>query len=196
MNPGIEKPAMASRFLGGILVFLALAGIAFSLRGPQKASPVKSVLPVPYAARPPAGSQTSSGWPGVSYLEVRAYYSSEPFIHTFAQAGIPDQVDDKDGVLLSKEQERRLIAAVTARVGPYDVADCLEPRHAFVFYDPLGEIVKEVDICFQCFFVVGSPSDSPDLGALAELVGDLGLPIGPEIKDAEQYRKYFERLAK
>jgi len=110
--------------------------------------------------------------------------------------GIPDDLDDKDGVLLSVDQARRLIAAVSAKLNPYDVLACWYPRHAFVFYDPLGKPVAEVNICFECMVVEGGPSDAPDIGALAELVSDLGLPLGKEVVEAEKYQKAFQLWVK
>lgn len=68
------------------------------------------------------------------------------------------------------------------------------PQHAFIFYDSFGKPVAEVDVGFQCF-TVGGPfvSDYPDIVALADLVDDLGLPLGVD-RDAEAFRKRFKGL--
>lgn len=126
-------------------------------------------------------------------MEVRAYYASTPFMQSFRQTGIPEQVEDKDGVLLNADQERRLIAAATTEIKPYEPFLCWNPRHAFVFYDALGKPVAEVDICFECMIVEGAYADTPDLGALAVLVSDLGLPLGlPSGTDGKTFKKAFE----
>ncbi len=151
---------------------------------------VKASLPGSLAHRPAV--LRSSPWPGGSYSEVRAYYSREAFKGSFKR-GIPDEFDDKDGVLLNAAQERRLISAVTTRATPYTTADCWFPRHAFVFWDPFGKPVAEVDICFACLQVLGGASDVPDVGALADLVSDMGLPLGDDVA-AEEFQRRFRKM--
>lgn len=133
--------------------------------------------PVRKAEEPPTPA-TAPDWPGVAYKEVRAYYASTPFLESFQQAGIPEQVEDKDGVLLNADQEQRLISAATTEKQPEAIAVCWNPRHAFVFYDDAGKAVAEVDVCFECANAMGAYTKWPDLGALATLVTDLGLPLG------------------
>lgn len=169
--------------LSVLLVVIAYRGVLWLSHVEEGAPPTAT-----FATPPPALQAPLSSWPHVSYLEVRAYHSREPFMHSFRQRGIPEVVEDKDGVLLTREQERRLISAVTASVKPYGVMGCWAPRHAFVFHGPLGP-VAEVNICFECRVVQGSPVSSPDLGALAELVTDLGLPLGFGGDDVAEYRK-------
>ena len=183
------------RLVAGTLVLVALILIILSRGAPQKVYRVKPVSSAALAPSSPLALRTSSEWPGVAYLEVRAYYSSTPFFDVM-YGGIPDHVDDKDGVLLSIDQEQRLIAAVSAKLKPYEVFGCWYPRHAFVFYDPLGKPVAEVNICFECMVVEGGPSDAPDIGGLAELVSDLGLPLGKEVVEAERYQKAFQQWVK
>lgn len=186
----------SSRCEGTLALLLCLStvlscGVDRHARQEKPQASSAQLASTPASSRPEARS-----WPGVPYLEVRAYYSSEPFALSFTQAGVPDTVTDKTGVLLSQEQERRLISAVTAHLQPYVSFGCWFPRHAFVFYDPLGKPVSEIDVCFHCMVVNGGPSESPDLGELAELVGDLGLPLGLEGVSAEQYRKAFYQSVK
>lgn len=191
-----NQTQIASRLVGGTLVLVGIIWIALLFGSVQRTSQIRPVPPVWSPPSPRTAVRTSSGWPGVVFLEVRAYYSSKPFSYPFKQHGIPDSVEDSDGVLLNEYQVRQLISAVTARLEPYDVFSCWFPRHAFVFYDPFGEPVAEVDICFQCFVVEGGPSDTPDIGALAELTTDLGLPLGVEGTDGGEYRKAFETRRK
>jgi hypothetical protein len=166
--------------------------IAFALSALLIAGFVKFVLWIPEAARVPAASATSpappthSSWPGNSYLEVRAYYSHKPF--SAIKHGVPEPVDNREGVLLNRDQERRLIAAVSADDELSISADCWFPRHLFVFWDPLDKPVAQVIVCFDCLWTEGGPSPHPDMGALAELVDDLGLPVGPD-EDIESFRK-------
>ena len=182
---------IVSRSVAGTLVAVALFLIMLSFGAPQKVNRAKPVSSASLVPGSPLVLPTSSGWPGVAYLEVRAYYSSTPFFDVMHR-GIPDHVDDKDGVLLSGDQERQLIAAVSAKLNPYDVLACWYPKHAFVLYDPLGKPVAEVNICFECMVAEGGPSDAPDIGALAEVVSDLGLPLGKDVVEAEKYRKAFQ----
>ena len=137
----------------------------------------------------PAGLSHRS-WPEASYLEVRAYYSREPF--SIIKDGVPESMDSKEGILLNPDQERRLITAVTSSVEPYKGADCFNPRHAFVFFDPLDRPVANLIVCFDCVWAEGGPSDMPDIGALADLVTDLGLPLGPD-KDLEAFRERLKQ---
>lgn len=192
----LRLPLLGASTLSGTLVLLFLALMTVSCGIAEHAKEEQSPASVRSAPAPSPSMPATSSWPGVAYLEVRAYYSSEPFSDPFMQGGIPDQVDDKDGALLNRDQERRLISAVIANVGPYEVFGCWYPRHAFVFYDPLGKPVAEVDICFECMIVEGGPSDAPDVGALAELASDLGLPLGVKGMDAEKYRKGFQTWVK
>lgn len=169
--------------LSSIVPFaLTVLLLAFAYRGARWFQDMaRSAPPTPtFAAPPPALQPPLSSWPHVSYLEVRAYYSDVPAMFNLSSQGIPDVVKDKEGVLLDREQERRLVSAVTTNVKPYEPWGCWYPRHAFVFYGPFGKPVAEVDVCFDCSMVMRSPVEYPDLDALAKLVADLGLPLGPE----------------
>jgi hypothetical protein len=179
---------------GKILLVLALMMI--SCGGEGHVQEVQPVPPVAASSGTPV-VPTSPSWPGVAYVKVRAYYSSQPFLTSFMQ-GIPEHVDDKDGVLLNADQERRLISAVTANVDPYEVFGCFEPRHVFIFYDSFDKPVAELDICFDCLVTVERPAiDGPsDFPSLADLVNDLGFPIGPRGVDAKAFRKAFDEFAK
>ncbi|HJX27067.1 MAG TPA: hypothetical protein VJ885_04085 [Thermoanaerobaculia bacterium] len=142
---------------------------------------VGSAPPIPtFETPPPALQPPLSSWPNTPYLEVRAYYSDFPALSDLTYRGIPGVVKDKDGVLLTREQERRLISAVTTSGKPSEPFGCWYPRHAFLYYDPFGKPVAEVNVCFDCRGVMGGPTDHPDIDALARLVTDLGLPLGPD----------------
>ena len=139
----------------------------------------------------PTGARQST-WPDISYQEARAYYYRE-----WPQqpgGGILDYVDPKKGVLLNAAQERRLISALRSRVPPRSGVDLWYPQNALVLFDPFGKPVREVVVSFNSFFVVAHGiSDSPDLVAIADLVDELGLPVG-EYKDAETFLEEYEKL--
>lgn len=86
----------------------------------------------------------------------------------------------KDGVRLNREQVDRLRLAVTGKHPLHPVAACFYPHHAFAFYDAKGRMIGHISICFLCLNYGGEPkefADRWDLGAIAKIVEDLGMPL-------------------
>ncbi len=124
-------------------------------------------------------------WPGVAYVEVRAYaYNSkgqgDPAL--FLNGILNDTVINRDGVLLNKDQVHRLIDAVTLESEQYAPAACFNPRHAFVFYSADHQPVANIRVCFQCLNYETKPYNSIlycDFQSLAKLCDELNLPLSP-----------------
>ncbi len=134
-----------------------------------------------------------AAWPEAPYVEVRGY--------AFNTNGGPASIikDDKlnssavnpKGILLTKDQIKRLIAALTEKHPEHPIAACFNPRHAFVFYDEKQHAVAVVDICFECLGARASPSGTLfpyDFPALADLCAELKLTGAPD----KDFRKWFD----
>ena len=188
-----ENPKVRGPVLAGSLLALLIAGAVKLILVPSAdvAEHATAVETIDSEVTEPDSPVQPASWPGVSYREVRAYYSREWANHPVS--GILDHVKKEDGVLLDAAQERLLMAAATAGVKPSVGIDMWAPQNAFVFYDSLGKPVAEMDISFDTLNIGSRPVvNYPDIVALADLVDDLGLPVGP-FKDAEEFRGYFER---
>jgi len=127
-------------------------------------------------------------WPGVKFAEVRAYAwktgadgppPEENLIRE--DMTLVDGVINKDGGVLTAEQVKRLLAAVTGEHEKHPVAECYTPHNAFLFYNAEKKPVAYVEICFDCLSTRKSQQKAPewvDLPALAKLFEELKLPIG------------------
>jgi hypothetical protein len=134
-----------------------------------------------------ASGATAQDWPGLPYAEVRAF--------AYNKTGFPDRliiengrlsgtVLNRHGVVLTAEQGRRLIAAVTGyRPRPETETMCFDPRHAFVFYSAAKKPIAWVELCFDCSRALAEPSVDGqvyDILALEKLASDLKLPLIPK----------------
>jgi hypothetical protein len=124
-------------------------------------------------------------WPGVPYTEVRAYaYNSkglgeEPIIK---DGKLNDTVINKDGMLMNKQQVERLIKDVTRESEPFGMANCFNPRHAFVFYSEDHKPVAQIEVCFECLAYYPKPDTGIvycDMQGIAKLCNELHLPNSP-----------------
>jgi hypothetical protein len=63
-----------------------------------------------------------------------------------------------------------------------------------VFYDQQRKPVAYVDVCLACMNGAAQPAapGSIDYPALADLIEELKLPLGPYVPDAKTYRKERE----
>jgi hypothetical protein len=184
-NLKVRGPVIAA----ALLALLIAAAVKYILQPSEIDEQGKAVEVIDSEVSEPE-SPSQIPWPGVSYQEVRAYYSSEWANHP--ASGILDHVDREDGVLLNAAQERLLISAATASAKPSVSIDMWAPQNAFVFYDPFGMPVAQMEVSFETLNIESSPgANYPDIVALAALVDDLGLPVGTH-KDAEEFRRYFE----
>jgi hypothetical protein len=87
----------------------------------------------------------------------------------------------KAGIRLNNSQVAKLCDAVHGlRPAPTWEAACFNPHHAFLFYSATGDIVGEIDICFQCGNKYGKPdgyATTWDLPAIEAIFKELNLPI-------------------
>jgi len=131
------------------------------------------------------GATVFADWPRAEYTEIRAYaynLDGRSRQHSILVAGkLHPTVVNPDGVLLTKAQEAKLIAAINGKHPTHPVASCFIPRHAFIFYHH-RKVVASVDICFECLVSDSTPagiSQPNDLPALDELCDELKLTKSP-----------------
>lgn len=135
-------------------------------------------------AKPVPAPGTEVKWPGGSFSEVRAYcydYTAEDSPSFFVNGRMHKGVMDPEGVVLSADQARRLVKALTVSQGKQARTPCYKPHHAFVFYGAGGKVVAVFEMCFGCNKFVETPEGLPeyvDTGALYALCQELKLPLG------------------
>lgn len=135
-------------------------------------------------AAPSPAPGTRVNWPGKPFTEVRAYcydYTAEKEGSFFINGRMHKGVMDPAGVKLSASQVNRLLEALTVSQDKQARTPCYKPHHAFVFYGAKGEVVALFEMCFGCNKFVATPDGLPeyvDTGALYQLTGELGLPLG------------------
>jgi hypothetical protein len=133
--------------------------------------------------KPPPGTQVQ-GWPGRSFVEVRAYcydYTAEEERSFFVNGRMHSGVMDPRGVKLTPPQVIRLLNAITVSHDKQARTPCYKPHHAFVFIDAQGKSVAVFEMCFGCNQFRETPDGLPeymDTPALQALVQELGLPLG------------------
>jgi hypothetical protein len=139
-------------------------------------------------------------WPGISFFEVRAYsynaegYGRPPIIK---DAKLHPSVINTNGALLSINQVKDLLAAVTGDHPGHAAAGCFKPRHAFVFYDSDKKAIAQLEICFECLHYRARPEGTAmffDLAALADLCRELKLPNSPNPDFSKQFNAMKRRL--
>ncbi len=127
-----------------------------------------------------ASTCLASSWPGAAYTEVRGYASENggPIRH---DGKLTNSVIAKSGTLLSAAQTDLLIRAITKKPQKtFDLTQCFDPHHAFVFYDAHQKAVAWVEVCFHCNNIKAHPRTPgdlwPDMKALLKLSNQLKLP--------------------
>lgn len=140
----------------------------------------------------------ADAWPALPYAEVRAYaWRVDP-----GKGGrvillgmkVREDVINEEGAVLSRDQVKRLQAAVTGDHPEHGLLRCYTPRNAFVFYDTGKKPVAYVEICFDCVGSAMEPKTSAkwkDFPALAKIFVELKLPIGKS-GDLEKFNTFFE----
>ena len=136
-------------------------------------------------------------WPGVEYSEVRAYaWPNDKDTRAVILPGIklkPGAIN-QDGAVITADQTKRLLAAVTGNYPEHAVANCYIPHNAFVFYDAEKMPVAYVEVCFTCLSTVIKPGGSaewPDLVSLATIFDELKLPMG-DYADLKAFKAHFQ----
>lgn len=146
----------------------------------------------------------ASAWPGAKFTEVRAYawpatLKADRLIADNGQ--LAPGVLNPEGVILSKAQVRRLLAAEARRIGRVKYRPmCYRPHNAFVFRGAGGRTVAFIEICFDCAEIRLRPKDersNPDFEVLARIFMELNLPTGnatlERLRDRERERREQER---
>ncbi len=143
-------------------------------------------------------------WPGVQFTEVRAFAWPKD---DDTKAVILENMTLKSGAInpvgavLTPEQTKALISAVTGKSPDYLFKGCYEPHNAFVFYDAAKKPVAFVEICFTCFSHRITPKVTAtrlDLVALAAIFDAQKLPMGvfPDLHSFKMRFDYeLERIA-
>lgn len=152
---------------------------------------------IPILLLAPLSLLAGEEWPGVAYAEVRAY--AWPDDKITEAVILPDKslkpgVINKDGALLTAEQVKKLLAAVTGKHPEHGVAACHIPHNAFVFYDADKKPVAFVEVCFMCVNHRIFPKRSwsyIDLVSLASIFSEHKLPMG-EYADLAAFEKRFK----
>ena len=123
----------------------------------------------------------------MAYAEVRGYaYNKHGLVGTpiLRNGRLAPSVINKSGVVLTTEQTRRVIAAVTGRTsGIREPEFCFQPHHAFVFYDAAQKPVAWIELSSVCHAAKAWPQPSgPPINVLAldALVNELSLPPFPK----------------
>ena len=114
-----------------------------------------------------------------------------------ARAGSIASVVDKNGVVLDAAQVARLLDAINGRQRIHPMTACYVPHHAFIFYNSWGRRVAVFEFCLECLKASADPNTTGpyyNYPALAELIADLHLPLGPKFKDPKAYRRRYERM--
>ena len=140
-------------------------------------------------------------WPGVKFAEVRAFaWPGDKTTEAVILNGISlkEGAINPDGAVLTPEQTKKLISAITGKHPDYPVAMCHIPHNAFVFYDDSKKPVAFIEVCFGC----GTHRIEPkgfakeiDLVAIAAIFDTHNLPMG-EYSDLSAYKKSVDDLHK
>src|SRR5450432_2886504 len=140
----------------------------------------------------------AADWPDLKYAQVRAYYYNSNSEHDCRILDPKGQLDasvtDRKGVVLNADEVARLLAAINGRQRIHPMTACYVPHHAFIFYNSWGRRVAVFEFCLECLKASADPNTAGpyyNYPALAELVAELHLPLGPKFKDPRAYRRRY-----
>lgn len=146
------------------------------------------------------GFAAAAEWPGAAFSKVRAYYYNAASAHDrrlIDRSGRLDaSVTNPAGVELTPTQTARLLQLIRRGSKPQPVTSCYVPHHGFVFSDALGRRVAVFEFCLECLKSTPTPNTvGPffDYPALADLLHELELPIGPKFRTSKEYRRFHAR---
>ena len=158
-------------------------------------------LILPLVAATAATTLYGADWPDVKYSEVRAYYYNATSQHDCrildGKGRLDASVVDKNGVVLNADQVARLLAAINGQQRIHPITACYVPHHAFIFYNSWGRRVAVFEFCLECLKASPDPNNTGpyyNYPALAELIADLHLPLGPKFKDPAAYKRRYDRM--
>ncbi|OAI43453.1 hypothetical protein AYO41_00140 [Verrucomicrobia bacterium SCGC AG-212-E04] len=147
------------------------------------------------------GPMLGADWPDVKYAAVRAYFYNPAGEHDRHIIDRSEKLDstavNPDGVVLNAGQVARLLAAINGRHRMHPITACYVPQHAFIFYNSWGRRVAVLELGLECLKASPDPNTAGpyyDFPALAELLHELGLPLGPKLRTPRDYRKKYDRM--
>jgi hypothetical protein len=131
-------------------------------------------------------------WPAASFASVRAFAydcDADESRHFFQKNGAVHRgILNGQGVLLSEEQVKRVVAALTLETPRQHRTACFLPHHSFVFYDAAGQVVAHTEVCFTCTIQQSTPKGLPEhinFQAVWDVLREMGVPCG----DGSQFYK-------
>lgn len=140
-------------------------------------------------------------WPDVKFSVVRGYFYNGASEHDRRIIDRNEKLDstvvNPDGVVLNPAQVARLLAAINGRQRIHPITACYVPQHAFIFTNSWGRRVAVFEFGLEC--LKGSPDPNTagpyyNFPALAELLSELGLPLGPKFKSPRAYQKKYDQM--
>lgn len=150
-----------------------------------------------------AAAAPAADWPDAKFTRVRAYYYNAGSEHDRRLIDPNGRLDasivNKDGVELNADQAARLLSLIRKGSGLQPVTSCYVPHHGFVFTNALGRRVGVFEFCLECLKATPMPNTvGPyfDYVALAELLHELKLPIGPKFRTPAEYRRFHAQRMK
>ncbi len=143
---------------------------------------------------------TAADWPGAKFSEIRAYYYNAASEHdrriVDREGKLDSTVTNRAGIKLTESQVVRLLGLVRTSAAPQPVTACYVPHHAFIVYSSWGRRIAVFEFCLECLKATPQPNTTGpfyDFPALADLLHDVGLPIGPKFRSPAEYRAFFKR---
>jgi hypothetical protein len=100
-----------------------------------------------------------------------------------------------NGSVLTPDQTKRLLSAVTGKHQAHASAHCHRPHNAFIVYDSEKKPVAFIEVCFECLTAVVEPQRGVapfiDLIELARIFDELKLPMG-RYPDLRSFQRDFK----
>lgn len=140
-------------------------------------------------------------WPDAKFSVVRGYFYNTASEHDRRIIDRNEKLDstvvNPEGVMLNPTQVARLLAAINGRQRIHPITPCYVPQHAFIFFNAWGRRVAVFEFGLEC--LKGSPDPNTagpyyNFPAIAELLAELGLPLGPKFKSPRAYRKKYDQM--
>ena len=137
-------------------------------------------------------SSVPAAWPPAAYSTVRAFVydcDADRTVAFFQKDGsISRGVINAPGALLTPDQVKRLMPALTTATPRQHRTACFIPHHALVFYNAAGQVVAHTEVCFTCTLQRSSPAGLPehiDFQTVWDILREAGVPCG----DGSQFYK-------
>ena len=137
-------------------------------------------------------------WPPAKFASIRAFVydcDADRSVGFFQKDGsMAKGIINGPGALLTEDQVKRLMPALTTETVRKHRTACYLPHHAFLFYNAAGQVVAHTEICFTCTIQRSSPAGLPEhinFQAVWDILREAGVPCG----DGSQfYKDLFKQL--